>query len=360
MSKELFAIQYLRGLAAAIVVLHHLFSTRGLEYMFLPWLGGVGVDIFFVISGFIMWHTTAEVQIGTIEFWRRRIIRIVPLYWTFLFAIVIAALLVPRLFYTTAINLENTIKSFLFIPHRHAVQNIIAPILIPGWSLNYEMFFYLLFGAALIAPSRPRRAILLATLLLGLVLLGLVFQPTGAIAATYTSSGLLKFLDGIVLAIIYRLKPGKFNDTTLGLILVSVGIFSLFIPDSSTFGLLESFVGLSPALIVAGALALEPALASAPNLLFLTVGNASYSIYLSHLFFLRLPELGWRHFALFGSSKYLDATYVTVALIFSIAGGVLVYRLVERPMLSLLQRRRAPADPGGLGEESGQKISQVR
>src|SRR5579863_980395 len=145
MSKEIFAIQYLRGMAAVIVVLHHIFSTRGLEYLFLPWFGGFGVDIFFVISGFIMWQTTAAVEIGPVEFWRRRIIRIVPLYWIFLTVLLIAASLLPSVLYTTVINPESTIKSFLFVPYYHESQKIIAPILIPGWSLNYEMFFYFLF-----------------------------------------------------------------------------------------------------------------------------------------------------------------------------------------------------------------------
>src|SRR6185295_16016614 len=137
MTKEVIAVQYLRGIAAAIVVLHHLFSTKGLEYLFLPSLGGFGVDIFFIISGFIMWHTTAESDISALEFWRRRIVRVVPLYWFFLSVMVIAALLAPRVFNSTVITPENVVKSYLFIPHYHVVQNnLIAPILIPGWSLN--------------------------------------------------------------------------------------------------------------------------------------------------------------------------------------------------------------------------------
>jgi peptidoglycan/LPS O-acetylase OafA/YrhL len=150
----------------------------------------------------------------------------------------------------------------------------------------------------------------------------------------------------------------------LGLTLVSVGLLLLFVSDSSVFGLLENFVGLSPTLIVAGALALEPAIVGAPNLLFLTIGNASYSIYLSHLFFLRLPELGWQHFAFFGSSKALDATYVTLALLFAIVGGILIYHFIERPMLLLIRRRRTLISakskaPRGL-EESARKIGEVK
>src|ERR1700730_7383601 len=137
MSRELIAIQYLRGAAAVIVVVHHLLSTPGIEYLLLPNLGRFGVKIFFAISGFIMWHATATANISPTEFWRRRIIRVVPLYWIFLTLLMVGVFLFPTRFHTMVITPENTIKSFLFIPHYHVVQaNLIAPILIPGWSLN--------------------------------------------------------------------------------------------------------------------------------------------------------------------------------------------------------------------------------
>jgi exopolysaccharide production protein ExoZ len=342
MTKELIAVQYLRGAAVVMVVLHHLLSTNGIEYLLVPRLGGFGVEIFFVISGFIMWHTTATADISAVEFWRRRIVRIVPLYWFFLSIVVIVALLLPRLFYSTVVTPENALKSFFFIPHYHLVQtSVIAPILIPGWSLNYEMFFYLLFGLAVFVPSRTWRAVILGVQLLGLVLLGLVFHPVDAVAVTYTSPELLKFLDGMVLAMIYR--ANGLNSPKLGFALIVLGIFlSPLIAVSNVFGMIDSFAGLSSTFIVAGSLAFEAVARRAPNPVFHAVGNASYSIYLSHLFFLRLSELVWRHFSLFGSSGVLDATYVACALAFAIGGGIAVYYCVERPILLAFRRRRSP------------------
>lgn len=338
-TKELITVQYLRGIAAVMVVLHHLLSTNGIEYLFAQHLGEFGVEIFFVISGFIMWHTTATADISAVEFWHRRIIRIVPLYWFFLSIFVIVALFLPRLFHSTVIAPENVVKSFLFIPHFHFVQaNLIAPILIPGWSLNYEMFFYLLFGFSVFVSSRVHRAVILGALLLGLVLLGLTFQPTGAVAATYTSPELLKFLDGMILAVIYR--AGMLNSTKLGLALIVVGLLlSPFVLVSADFGTFYNAVGISSTLIVAGSLALDTVARRAPSVVFHTIGNSSYSIYLSHLFFLRLSELVWRHFSFFDTSRALDATYITCALSFATAGGVVVYYCVERPMLNLRGRR---------------------
>jgi peptidoglycan/LPS O-acetylase OafA/YrhL len=328
--KEVIGIQYLRGIAAMLVVLHHL-SFNSTQ------LGPFGVKIFFVISGFVMWLTTAGVDISPVSFWRRRLVRIVPLYWFFLLLLVAIGLSASQYLKTTEITLETAVKSFLFIPHFHAVQKFIAPILIPGWSLNYEMFFYLIFGVALLIKSDTRRALVIGVLLWSLVLVGLWLQPEGAVAATYTNPDLLLFLDGIVLAIIYRAY--KIDSATLGVILICVGVLSQSLLPGS-FGLFENFIGLSPALIVAGTLALELAMRRRHSAALYTIGNASYSIYLSHLFFLRLSELGWRDFVTFGSNEVLDVTYVVVAFIFAIAGGVAVHYFLERPMLLLFHQSK--------------------
>src|SRR5258708_32725989 len=287
-TKELIGVQYLRGIAVILVVLHHLCFNN-------TQLGPFGVKIFFVISGFVMWHTTVGADISVMSFWHRRLVRIVPLYWISLSILVAIALSAPQALKTTVITPENVVKSFLFIPHYHTVQKFIAPILIPGWSLNYEMFFYFIFGITLLVESRAFRAVTIGGILWTLVLLGLSLNLEGAAAATYTSPDLLLFFDGIILAIIFR--SYNVGSVVLGSILICVGVLSIRV--SGDFGLFDNFIGLSPALIVAGFLALEPALRRAPNLLLHMIGNASYSIYLSHLFFLRLSELGWRHFVAF-------------------------------------------------------------
>jgi peptidoglycan/LPS O-acetylase OafA/YrhL len=329
--KELVGIQYLRGGVAMLVVLHHLYFNN-------TELGPFGVKIFFVISGFVMWFTTAAVDFSPMLFWRRRLVRIVPLYWFFLSILVAVGLSASQYLKTTDITLETVVKSFLFIPHFHAVQKFIAPILIPGWSLNYEMFFYFIFGIALFIKSDARRFVIIGILLWSLVLCGLSVQPEGAVAATYTNPDLLLFFDGIVLAVIYRAH--NIDGAMLGLALICIGILSQLFGVRGYFGLFENFVGLSPALIVAGTLALEPAIRRKPSVALYTIGNASYSIYLSHLFFLRLSELGWKNLAAFGSGEVSEVAYVVVAFIFAIAGGVAVHYFIERPMLLLFHQSK--------------------
>jgi exopolysaccharide production protein ExoZ len=340
MIKEVIVIQYLRGIAAIMVVLHHLSTSTEREYPLIPRWGEFGVTIFFVISGFIMWHTTAASDISVIEFWRRRIIRIVPLYWIVLCALVVVALYAPQILHSTLITPENTIKSFFFIPHFHMVQkDVIAPILIPGWSLNYEMFFYCIFGLSMWAKAPVTRLVLLGVSLVALVTLGVILSPGGAIAATYTNPRLLTFLGGVLLATLYR--SDRFGSVPLGLVLLIAGLTLIVLPASNYVHAVGNFMGLSPMFVVAAALTFEASARRTPNVVFEAIGNASYSIYLSHLFFLRIAELAWRHVAPPGASLLFDAMYAIVAFILALVGGIAVYYAVERPLL-ILSRKRFP------------------
>ena len=334
MTREVLSIQYLRGLAAVIVVLHHLLTATGFNSN----LGNFGVDIFFVISGFIMWHTTASVEVAAFEFWRRRIIRVVPLYWMLLASLVFISLFAGQALNSTVVNAENTIKSFLFIPHFHATQHLIAPILIPGWSLNYEMFFYFLFGLSLLVPERRIRASLLGVTLVGLVLLGLLLRPTSAVMITYTGSDLLKFWNGIILAIIFRAERLDLR-AWIGVMLAIAGFVLHSVSEPSFLAQLDVYAGISATLVVTGVLVLEAAARKTPLPILHTIGNASYSIYLSHLFFLRLYEIVCRHFIPLGSTPSLQMIYISGALAFAITGGVITYYLIEQPLLHMCKLR---------------------
>src|ERR1700677_21742 len=147
-------IQILRGLAACMVVVHHatqMWSQSVTRITGLPvwWTGAAGVDIFFVISGFVMAVSTIGREHKTHparSFLERRIIRIFPLYW-----IVSAVLLLkvaalewhPQLAGSSPhvhVTFGYLLASFLLIPYRDSLGNIL-PLLIAGWTLSYEMFF---------------------------------------------------------------------------------------------------------------------------------------------------------------------------------------------------------------------------
>ena len=73
------SVQYLRAIAASLVVLHHALNVPALAPFYVRPIGTFGVDLFFVISGYIMWATTAERHRAPTAFWLARIVRIAPL-----------------------------------------------------------------------------------------------------------------------------------------------------------------------------------------------------------------------------------------------------------------------------------------
>jgi exopolysaccharide production protein ExoZ len=154
MRRKLHALQVLRALAALMVVADHAVSyvaTKqevALSLKNLAWFLGIfGVDIFFVISGFIMIYTSRDLfgtRLGFAKFAYRRIVRIVPLYW--LATITAAGLLLRHQFPS---NFEIA-TSLAFVPAVTHPGEALRPILWVGWTLNLEMFFYALFTVSLL------------------------------------------------------------------------------------------------------------------------------------------------------------------------------------------------------------------
>src|SRR5579872_364486 len=171
MGKRLVGIQYLRALAALMVAYSHLahqipayLSALSLHRWVTTDRLYNGVSIFFVISGFIMYVTGAESS--PVQFAKRRLVRIVPLYWLLTGLLFLCALFTPEFARMTVATPQTLAKSLLFIPYFNAGQGgRLYPLLIPGWTLNCEMFFYLIFTLTLFAPLRWRMP--LSTSILG-------------------------------------------------------------------------------------------------------------------------------------------------------------------------------------------------
>ena len=149
------ALQALRAYAALSVMLGHgileFHATKGTAMPFNEFPLVAGVDIFFVLSGFVMFHTSTGLwgdKRAPLRFWRRRFIRLVPLYWLFTSLMVATLLLLSRHVRSTEFDLWNVLSSYLFIPSERPGGRI-APVLSLGWTLNYEIFFYCLFGLCL-------------------------------------------------------------------------------------------------------------------------------------------------------------------------------------------------------------------
>lgn len=325
---QLLSLQYLRGLAALLVVWQH---TVFKMPMFLPssslHTGAVGVAIFFVISGFVMQMTTENKQITPIEFFKRRLIRVAPLYW--IITIVLALLLIvrdPTLIFGE-VSPERIIKSMLFIPHFISGSNQqIWPIVIPGWTLNYEMFFYLMFAISMMFQSR---LLILSVIFVALVTIGAIFEPfQNPLMVTYTHPLFLEFLAGML---IYRLWKNRLLTPSLLTSVLFIGIGLFFVFQQAEKGYFDYSRLLGSALIVLGSL--NATVLSWRNDLLLKVGNASYSIYLSHILVVPLVYGFIRHLGFGLNSLVTFIIYIALSMIASVVFGHLVYRLVEMPLL---------------------------
>jgi exopolysaccharide production protein ExoZ len=331
MRADFLSIQYLRGLAALGVLLFHASQRAGAAFG----AGAAGVDVFFVISGFIMWTVSARKATGPVDFLLRRAGRIAPLYWTVTLLVVGLDLLRPSLFPNMRLDPPHVILSLLFLPHRDPT-GAIAPVIVPGWTLNYEAFFYGVFALTLLLP-KGRRAWGLTAALGGLCLIGL-FLPRGRWAAvdTYCDPLILEFVAGAWLA--KAAAAGRLGREGEAISAIAAGLFILTVVaiagvDVSGWARLF-YWGLPALLIVWGALSLEGAgrMPVLGPLKFL--GDASYSIYLAHGLALSLA------FKVLGGPGLPFVVSILLTAPFAVLTGLACYWLVERPLLSVFHGRR--------------------
>lgn len=331
---ELRSIQFLRGLAAFGVLVFHAASRAGDAFG----VGASGVDVFFVISGFIMWVVTCRGTSGPRQFLVRRAQRIVPLYWLITLGTAAGALLAPRAFPAMRPTLDHVAQSLLFIPHRDAT-GLIAPLIVPGWTLNYEVFFYLLFAVALLARTRWRAWIVTAALV-ALVLIRPFGDPRNAIWSTYTDPILLEFAAGLWLG--WAWSCDRLPGRRVAGLLLALGAASLVATAISGVDVSAARVllwGLPAVALVTGAVSFESHGAIPRWRPLALLGDASYSLYLVH---------GLAISAALRLTRYVvapPAMVFTVSIIAGLAGGLVCYLLIERPLIGLFKRLRPHLSP---------------
>jgi exopolysaccharide production protein ExoZ len=295
------------------------------------WLAS-GVEIFFVISGCIMWVTTQGKSPSTVYFYRKRIIRIVPLYWVMTTIMVVGLLVRPSMFNSAKLDINHALGSYFFLPVHHPVLHGREPLVVQGWTLNYEMFFYLVFGVLLLVTSIRIRLALLVVIFGATVAANAVvsFPP---ILDYYSQPLILDFAAGALIGALYL--RGYALPSPLAVFAICIGLLALALPGPYWPGGRVISWGVPAAAIVCGALSLEPRVRSVRWLKVL--GDASYSIYISHGMVLSAFGAFWIHFIGFGRSGLLGVFLVS-ALAFAVLAGLCVYYAVERPMARLLRR----------------------
>lgn len=214
---SLASLQTLRAAAAWMVVTHHYmqivhgFQHTSLTGRFFSEVGGFAVEVFFVISGFIMHFSLTKNPIAAPEFMIRRLMRIVPAYWiaTLIFVLVIA-LLPSEAAPQNAWTWPSLAKSLLFWPHQNPSGLGTYPTLTVGWSLNFEMFFYVLLAVVLGLVGKRWFGATVAVLLLLPVL-----WPEGWLGSAIASSSLIRlFAFGMLLSSLFVRRQGRSLPTS--------------------------------------------------------------------------------------------------------------------------------------------------
>jgi exopolysaccharide production protein ExoZ len=322
--KTLLSVQYLRAVAALMVVAYH--STRLNDFKFE--VGAAGVDVFFVISGFILWTIASEKPVTPGKFLLRRWQRVAPLYWTMTLVVVAGCAIWPRLIYDAYPTWPHVLKSLAFIPHLNADGGP-YPVITDGWTLCYEAIFYLMFAAALLAPKRWRLGLLSVFLILPTLYGYEINRPAYML---WANMFFLQFGAGVWLAEM-RLR-GKLPSRRAGIILAAMAMAS--------YGLLLAFNplvyfwrpiiwGVPAALLVAGLVSVESQ-GGLPEVRWLHfLGDASYAVYLAHFLYIELlAKVLWPGLPVFALLAFTGG----------LAVGVAVHLVLERPLLALARGQK--------------------
>lgn len=334
MSRELQSLQILRAVAASSVIYYHAGAA--------PVFGSFGVDLFFVLSGFVMAKILTAPS-SVLNFALGRLARIVPLYWALTTGLLLLAALKPDLLNSTTANLGNYAKSLLFMPY-FKENGTLRPMLAVGWTLNYEMFFYACIGISLLV-SKKRYQLLTWLLICSAYFLVGSRQDGSAASAFFSNAQQFEFLLGMLLFNQYQ--KGRLTAVSgplaIPLSVLVVLIAYGFMASAEAFQLKVNelwLYGIPSLLLLAGLLRLEGLLARQPSrgVAWLTrMGDASYATYLSHYYVveafrkLLLPRIDWIE-----PDGPLALAIIMLACLLT---GDLLYRFADRPLSDFFRQR---------------------
>lgn len=343
--KKLNNIQALRGVAVIAVIFFHLVIIEakygGTQTLLPSWLsfGMFGVDLFFVISGFVMVTITRgkfQQAREALMFLYHRASRIYPLYWVYTTLALIVFLIQPSWVNSSQGSQVDIFSSYLLLP------SLKLPLVQVGWTLIYEMYYYLVFFVILFAV--PEKFLVAAIFVWGGII-AIFSSPTGGPAYYIVFNPLtIEFLAGCLIAVhFHNARQVRVN----GFVLVTIACLGMlaailgYVQFMNLTGMyLEGwarlvYYGVPATIIVFCIVHAERNGTFLPNPL-IQIGNASYSIYLSHLFTINAVGKVWNLFA--NDALFDNYIALCIAFILSLIAGFISYRFIELPLLSLSRK----------------------
>lgn len=328
--RTLYGIQYLRAVAAIAVVLFHAAEKTGLHFA----IGAAGVDVFFVISGFIMWVISDGRRVSPGRFFADRMVRIVPVYWLATAAMVFGAL--AGLFPNLTLSVGHVLASLFFIPVPSPSTGELWPVLVQGWTLDYEIFFYAAFALALLLP-RNRQLPVLGGVFACLAVAGIWLETDSSLLSFYTRPIILEFVAGMLLGQLWL--KGAMPRPGIGIALMALAVAGFAAIELIRLPFDELSCGPLAVALVLGVLSVESRGLIQPLALPAFLGNASYSIYLWHTFAISVA-------AKIALRLALDPLIaMLLACVAGVSVGLAAYVMIERPLLAARRMTAATQRP---------------
>lgn len=330
-------VQFLRFFSAMLVVITHSTGSIGERLLGIGygeyWRGGmVGVHIFFIISGFVMMVSTVSLarrDNAASYFLRLRLIRIIPMYWGATTVKILASFALPTLAAGTLLSGSFLLSSYLFIPARNGNGDLL-PVLTVGWTLAFEMFFYLLFTLALFLRASP--FVFVNAIFLAMLGSTLFWTPAPDALAFFFSPLLLDFTLGMIVGL--GVLRGVRIPLPASALAIVAGLAMLFGIDHAAVGLPFFTSALPAMLLVGGFVFAEDVIGPRLPALLPRLGDSSYSLYLTHPFVVPALTILWAKAGMHDPAIAL----VTISLA-CVAIGHATYLLIEQPMLVAMKAR---------------------
>ncbi|GHC29876.1 acyltransferase [Kushneria pakistanensis] len=346
----LYGIQYLRGVAALIVLFfhskvsldHYIAANGNNEYLIgrTTWdtFGKTGVDIFFVISGLVITLSFSKIDISKTNeikfFLKKRIVRIVPAFW------IATALYLALIFLTSGKipDWQHILSSSLFIPYE--VPWGLGTVLPVGWTLNYEMLFYIsLSFMAVFFQKKAFQAIIAQFLVFSIFFY--IWGELNSFQRFVFNPQSLEFAFGVIIGLFLK-RELKLNKMVGAAILV-IGTLGLLAVGFRGYG--DGYIGrvvyagIPAALIVLGATSEKLKAKDCLHKLLKSLGDASYSIYLTHITSIALIASIFEFFGVYIGSRVAVIGYYSFVSFLSIMLGIVFYKMVERPVTKAVHDR---------------------
>lgn len=328
MVKKYYSLHQLRALAALLVVISHIPITNRIVG---SGIGGFAVCIFFILSGFLLVHTTKE---STECYLVKRIIRIVPLYYIFITFTYIIFLLKPNFFHSVDGTLLNLFKSFFFIPYVNS-SGIVRPILDVGWAILPEIWFSIIYFIVY-KLCYKKRFIITVTIILNIGILFFIFRENYSIFNQYWQS-CIYFSIGMIINMFYKENFHEFPNSNLN---------NLILNNLNYFIFLFLGVFYSKILLI-GYSFISFFIPTICFLYFLLIDNKynldkfsvllsriSYSLFLSHQFVIKgIDRLIYN----INNISFISIILMTFSIMFSIWCAYNIYNYVEKVITRFLK-----------------------